>query len=194
MWLTIPCYNEAERLDAAEVDRLLEDPRVDVLFVDDGSTDGTRRVLEALVSRHRGRARVLALEVNGGKGEAVRRGMLEALALGSPIVGYLDADFATPPSELVGLLEALERSRAKVVLGARIARLGAAVERNPVRHLPPPRPLSQRPAAHPSGSIPWCRLSKQPSSIATSRVGAPRPRPRNGVANRIFDICWLTQP
>jgi dolichyl-phosphate beta-glucosyltransferase len=134
MWLTIPCYNEAERLDAAEVDRLLEDPRVDVLFVDDGSTDGTRRVLEALVSRHRGRARVLALEVNGGKGEAVRRGMLEALALGSPIVGYLDADFATPPSELIGLLEALERSRAKVVLGARIARLGAAVERNPVRH------------------------------------------------------------
>jgi hypothetical protein len=35
--------------------------------------------------------------------------------------------------------------------------------------------VSRRPAAHPSGSIPWCRLSKQPSSIATSRVGAPRP-------------------
>lgn len=134
MWLTIPCYNEASRLDVGEVDRLLGDPRIDVLFVDDGSTDGTREMLDALVARHQGRVRVLQLGVNGGKGEAVRRGMLEGLALGSPVVGFLDADFATPPRELVGLLEALERSSAKVVLGARIARLGAVVERNPVRH------------------------------------------------------------
>ena len=134
MWLTIPCYNEASRLDVGEVARLLEDPRIDVLFVDDGSTDGTREMLDGLVARHRGRVRVLQLGVNGGKGEAVRRGMLEALALGSSVVGFLDADFATPPRELVGLLDALERSTAKVVLGARIARLGAVVERNPLRH------------------------------------------------------------
>ncbi len=134
MWLTIPCYNEAARLEVAEVRRLLEDSRVDVLFVDDGSTDATAELIDGLAREHSPRIRALHLEKNGGKGEAVRRGMLEALALGSPIVGYLDADFATPPRELVRLLDALEGSRASVVLGARIARLGAIVERNPLRH------------------------------------------------------------
>jgi glycosyltransferase involved in cell wall biosynthesis len=134
MWLTIPCFNEAARLDVAEVEKLLADPRVDVLFVDDGSTDATGALLDRLADQHAPRVRVLHLEKNGGKGEAVRLGMLEALRLGSPVVGYLDADFATPPRELVRLLDALEQSGAAVVLGARIARLGALVERNPARH------------------------------------------------------------
>ncbi|GAB4199276.1 MAG: hypothetical protein OHK0013_09310 [Sandaracinaceae bacterium] len=134
MWLTIPCFNEAARLDVAEVGKLLADPRVDVLFVNDGSTDGTGALLDGLAREHAGRVRALHLEKNGGKGEAVRRGMLEALRLGSPVVGYLDADFATPPRELLRLLDALEQSGAAVVLGARIARLGALVERNPARH------------------------------------------------------------
>ncbi|MBX7194747.1 MAG: glycosyltransferase [Sandaracinaceae bacterium] len=134
MWLTVPCYNEASRLDVSEVARLLEDRRVDVLFVNDGSTDATATLLADVSRLHPSRVRVLDLERNGGKGEAVRRGMLEALSLGSPVVGYLDADFATPPAELVHLLDELEASRAAVVLGARIARLGAVVERNPARH------------------------------------------------------------
>jgi len=134
MWLTVPCYNEASRLDVSEVARLLEDPRVDVLFVNDGSRDATGELLDRIASQHAPRARVLALAANGGKGEAVRRGMLEALQLGSPVVGYLDADFATPPRELSRLLDALDGSRAKVVLGARIARLGAVVERHAARH------------------------------------------------------------
>jgi len=133
MWLTVPCYNEASRLDVSEVGRLLEDARVDVLFVNDGSRDETGALLDRLAAAHAPRVRVLHLEQNGGKGEAVRRGMLEALSLGSPVVGYLDADFATPPRELSRLLDALEESRAKVVLGARIARLGAVVERHAAR-------------------------------------------------------------
>ncbi|MBN8613680.1 MAG: glycosyltransferase [Deltaproteobacteria bacterium] len=134
MWLTIPCYNEASRLDVGEVARLLEDPRVDALLVNDGSTDRTAELLAEIAAKHPSRARVLELSPNGGKGEAVRRGMLEALSIGSRVVGYLDADFATPPRELSRLLDALEGSEAKVVLGARIARLGAVVERNAARH------------------------------------------------------------
>lgn len=134
MWLTIPCYNEAARLDVDEVARLLEDRRVDALLVNDGSTDRTAELLADIATRHGARVRVLDLSPNGGKGEAVRRGMLDALSRGSEVVGYLDADFATPPRELTRLLDALEESDAKVVLGARIARLGAVVERNPARH------------------------------------------------------------
>ncbi len=134
MWLTVPCYNEASRLDVSEVARLLEDARLDVLFVNDGSRDETAALLDRLAAEHGPRVRVLHLAQNGGKGEAVRRGMLEALSWGSPVVGYLDADFATPPRECSRLLDALEDSAAKVVLGARIARLGAVVERHAARH------------------------------------------------------------
>jgi dolichyl-phosphate beta-glucosyltransferase len=136
MWLVIPCYNEAERLDEEAVARLLDDARVNVLFVNDGSSDGTSALLQRLVRRHGERVRALELAVNGGKGEAVRRGMLEALKLGVPgdIVGFFDADFATPPEELPLLLDAIESKGGKVALGARIARLGAHVERSAVRH------------------------------------------------------------
>jgi hypothetical protein len=49
-------------------------------------------------------------------------------------VGYADADFATPPEEVLHLYEELEASGADVALGARIARLGARIERRPSRH------------------------------------------------------------
>ncbi len=137
MWVTIPCFNEATRLDRAMVARLLEDPRVAIVFVDDGSTDATGALLAELARREDARVRVVSLAENSGKGEAVRRGMLASLeAAGDGVVGYLDADFATPPEELSRLLDALEaRGEAtQVVLGARIARLGALVERNAARH------------------------------------------------------------
>lgn len=145
MWVTIPCFNEATRLDRASVAALLADPRVGIVFVDDGSTDETAALLASLAEEHGERVEVVSLSQNSGKGEAVRRGMLHGLGLlqvappTSPrvrAVGYLDADFATPPEEFSRLLDVLEAhgEAAKVVLGARIARLGALVERTPARH------------------------------------------------------------
>lgn len=134
MWLTVPCFDEASRLDVREVDRLLEDARIDVLFVNDGSRDGTGPLLDQIASERPGRVNVLHLPENRGKSEAVRRGMLEALAMGSPVVGYLDADFATPPAEMSRLVDVLEQGKAKVVMGARIARLGAVIDRRAARH------------------------------------------------------------
>ena len=135
MIVVVPCYNEAERLDEDLVRALLDDPRARVLFVDDGSTDGTARVLEGLCERlGAGRASTLALTPNRGKAEAVRLGLLRALEGGDPIVAYADADFATPPGELLRLLDELERTGALVALGERVARLGAAIDRKPARH------------------------------------------------------------
>ncbi len=130
MLLTIPCFNEEARLDDEKVERLLSDPRIDVVFVDDGSKDGTKARLDAIAQRHPERVRVHALAQNAGKAEAVRQGMNVALAANAEVVGYLDADFATPPEELHYLLDALENSDAKAVLGSRVVRLGADLQRN----------------------------------------------------------------
>lgn len=131
--LTIPCFNEERRLDDAQVEQLLTDPRIDVLFVDDGSRDGTRARLDRLAQAHPGRVTVHALPQNAGKAEAVRAGMNVALGRGASVVGYLDADFATPPEEVSHLLDALESTGASAVLGSRVVRLGAELERNMAR-------------------------------------------------------------
>jgi dolichyl-phosphate beta-glucosyltransferase len=132
--LIIPCYNEARRLDVSAVGALLDDDRVDLILVDDGSTDHTRAILDEFAAARPRRVRVLALAKNGGKAEAVRQGLLAAIADGAEITGYLDADLATPPAEIRRLLGLLRAGDAQVLVGARVALLGHEIERRPLRH------------------------------------------------------------
>ena len=132
--VVVPCFDEAERLDgdafaalATQVDRLL--------FVDDGSTDPTAAVVGRLVDSHPERVELISLAHNVGKAEAVRVGMLTAIERGSTIVGYLDADLATPPGEMIRLIDvARSQPHRTAVLGSRVALLGHTVRRRPVRH------------------------------------------------------------
>lgn len=136
--IVIPCYNEAKRLDVGQVEALVADPRLKVLMVDDGSSDGTGELLASLAASQP-RVRVLTMPANAGKAEAVRAGLNQALGGGSEgggvdVVAYADADFATPASELIRLVDELERSGASVVMGSRVARLGADIARSRARH------------------------------------------------------------
>ncbi len=125
--LVLPAYNEAERLGAA-FDELFAylsaEPTVaaglDVLVVDDGSTDGTADLVrarrEAGAPADGGGARLAMMSVpHGGKGAAVRAGMLSAIG---DVIVFADADMATPPDQLPLMLRALET--ADVALGTRI--------------------------------------------------------------------------
>lgn len=131
--VVIPCFNEVGRLDHDELRRLASAPDLEVLLVDDGSRDGTLAELRELAASHE-TIRVLALDQNQGKAEAVRLGMRAALSGGASIVGYLDADLATPVDEALRLYADLERRDLDVVLGMRVAHMGAHVERSPARH------------------------------------------------------------
>ena len=131
--VVVPCFNEELRLDGPAILPLVDDD-TSVLFVDDGSTDGTLRVLEGLRALEP-RVSVLALANNSGKAEAVRQGLLRAIADGALVVGYLDADLSTPVSEMQRLLRVVDdRADIDVVLGSRVALLGREVERSPARH------------------------------------------------------------
>ena len=135
--LVVPCYNEASRFHAASFAAFL-DRHVGArfLFVNDGSSDGTLQVLRDFCESHSDRTSVLDVQPNGGKGEAVRRGMLNALAnSGCSYVGFWDADLATPLDALPEFLEVLERDpEIDMVFGSRIRLLGRHVSRNPMRH------------------------------------------------------------
>ena len=135
--LVIPCYNEELRLPLDEVRVLVEgDPSLHVFLVDDGSTDDTFRLFER-ARDELGARRVTAHRVvkNAGKAEAVRFGMRASLARGARIVGYADADFATPATELLRLLTLLEDGSFEVVLASRVLRLGTDIQRSPTRHI-----------------------------------------------------------
>lgn len=109
-------------------------PDLGLLFVDDGSKDRTSEVLAGIESAAPEHVSVLILPENRGKAEAVRAGMLLALERGAEVVGYADADLATPGTEILRLFEALHRRDVQVVLGSRWKHLGSQIERQWWRH------------------------------------------------------------
>jgi dolichyl-phosphate beta-glucosyltransferase len=115
--LVFPCYNEAERLPrtlGTYLGRLPQMPgRVEVLVVDDGSTDDTA-ALAGTVAAGDQRVRVIRCERNRGKGFAVRTGMLAAEG---ELVVFTDADGSYQPEDVERIVAAL--ADAPVAIGSR---------------------------------------------------------------------------
>lgn len=132
--IIIPCYNEQRRLPQDEFLEFYQGSTYSFCFVNDGSQDATLQVLHNLQKSREERVLVVDLPQNLGKAEAVRIGILHALEWGEfDWVGYFDADFSTPLSEAAYLLDHIN-SNTLLVLGSRVNRLGATIERNFWRH------------------------------------------------------------
>ncbi len=134
--IVIPCFNEADRLGVPAFAAAIEArPEWRFVFVDDGSTDTTGELLEALRDYEPGRVEVIRLARNAGKGEAVRRGMRKGLDGGAELIAYTDADLSTPFGELARLIDRLHDDESlTAVLGSRFRRLGADIRRSELRH------------------------------------------------------------
>lgn len=135
--LVVPCYNEANRLNVAAFrDFLACETHTRLLFVDDGSRDNTIAVLNSVRAGYEAKADILVCEKNGGKAEAVRRGVLHAIDHLSPeYIGFWDADLATPLNAVFPMLSILDADAQKdMVFGARVKLLGRFVERKAARH------------------------------------------------------------
>jgi dolichyl-phosphate beta-glucosyltransferase len=130
--IVLPAYNEAGRIGPA-LDELMGylrqrrpamteqalPPKIQVLVVDDGSSDGTADLVRSRPEARDGASTALTLEVitvpHAGKGAAVRAGMLAATG---DLVVFTDADLATPPDQLPKMVDALRQH--DVALGSRI--------------------------------------------------------------------------
>jgi glycosyltransferase involved in cell wall biosynthesis len=131
--IVVPVYNEVRTVRSV-IDRLIAiDLPVarEIIVVNDGSTDGTREVLDGIGIEDSGfgtpepaagsrqpvaTIRVVHVEPNAGKGAAIRRGFKEA---GGTIVAIQDADLELDPQQLSTLVGPILRGEADVVYGSR---------------------------------------------------------------------------
>lgn len=141
--IIIPCYNEEKRLNTATfLDYAKTHSEIIFLFVNDGSTDNTKILLESLCKKHPEQLKTISLDKNQGKAEAVRNGFMFFLKTQKEIqkeniefIGFWDADLATPLSEIPRYIDIMAtKKNLLLVLGSRIRLLGRAIERNPLRH------------------------------------------------------------
>jgi dolichyl-phosphate beta-glucosyltransferase len=134
--IVIPCYNEEARLSVEAFRSFISGTTdIDILFVDDGSTDGTVGVLHTLVEFAPDRFRILEQPYNMGKAEAVRVGIVDALHDGASYVGFWDADLATPLDAISDFIAILNsHPETDMVIGSRVKLLGHHVERDQRRH------------------------------------------------------------
>jgi len=116
--IIVPVYNEVrtvlaviERLQAIDLPLARE-----ILIVNDGSTDGTREVLESGGRGTGNGIRVIHVSPNAGKGAAIRRGFNDARGT---IVAIQDADLELDPQQLSALVTPILRGEARVVYGSR---------------------------------------------------------------------------
>ncbi len=111
----VPIYNECATLERV-VEKVLSVPlEIELICVDDRSSDGSRQILEELQHRY-SQLRVLLQPKNMGKGAALRRGIKEATG---DFVVVQDADLEYDPAEFPNLIEPLVRNQADVVYGSR---------------------------------------------------------------------------
>ncbi len=113
--ILIPVYNEIQTIDTllARVLQISSGREVEVIVVDDGSTDGTASYLH---TRNPDQIKIIFLEQNRGKGHAIRAAIP---SLTGDVVAIQDADLEYDPSELFSLLEILEKENLPVVYGSR---------------------------------------------------------------------------
>ena len=134
--LVVPCYNEAARLDPeAFLHFVTTHPGVQLVMVDDGSLDGTWEILERMRAAAPASIITLRHSPNRGKAEAVRAGILAGLAQRAALVGFVDADLATPLRAIDDFLAVLrDRPAVEFVLGSRVMLLGRDIKRKATRH------------------------------------------------------------
>jgi dolichol-phosphate mannosyltransferase len=114
--VVVPTYNEAVNLPSIVPQILAQDPRLDVLIVDDNSPDGTGELADQMAATD-GRVHVLHRPGKGGLGKAYLAGFRWALERDYELVFEMDADFSHDPKFLADFLRAAEE--ADLVIGSR---------------------------------------------------------------------------
>ena len=133
--IVVPCFNEADRLNVDVFAEFVCDADdIELVFVDDGSSDATLQSAQTVSERAGSSVSVLRLDVNCGKAEAVRQGMLWAAQRDFSAIAFWDADLATPLDTIPEFLDVMTKHlNVEVVWGTRLPLMGHTIDRDAIR-------------------------------------------------------------
>lgn len=133
--IIIPCYNEAKRLKEEYVNYLVNATFVDIYFANDGSLDNTSTLINSFQERYKNRCFAINYSENQGKAQTINKTVNKIVEFEKyDYIGYFDADFSTPSSEIIRLLDELNNSQSDFIFGSRVKLLNAKIERKWYRH------------------------------------------------------------
>jgi SAM-dependent methyltransferase len=117
--VVIPCRNERDNIEPAVAAMPALGAHTELIFVDGGSTDGTREKIREQIARHAERRtiRLVLQDPPTGKGDAVRRGFDAATG---DVLLILDADLTVAPGDLPKFYDALVEGQGELVNGSRL--------------------------------------------------------------------------
>ncbi len=115
----IPTYNEAENIEAALVRVMKQPQHMDALVVDDGSPDGTARLVRGLMERFPDRIGLLEREGKLGLGTAYLEGFRLALEKDYHCICEMDADLSHNPGDLPRLAQPVVEDQCDMAIGSR---------------------------------------------------------------------------
>lgn len=119
--IIIPTYNEATNVIRMIHTLMALDMKVDILFVDDGSPDGTAERIKEQQKASPDRIHLIEREGKLGLGTAYVRGFEYALEHDYELVCEMDADFSHPPEDVSRLIEAVQSRETDIAIGSRYA-------------------------------------------------------------------------
>jgi glycosyltransferase involved in cell wall biosynthesis len=133
--MIVPCFNEEKRINLDYWNKLTELTNVNWIFVNDGSSDGTKILLSQINN-----SSIINLESNSGKAEAIRKGILETFNKDQSEIfqfGYLDADSAFEIEDIKNVIKLFfsKESTYDSYWGSRVALSGRIITRNNLRHI-----------------------------------------------------------
>ncbi len=126
--IIIPTYNEKENISAIIPYTLKLSDRFEILVIEDGSPDGTAKIVSALMLEHPGRIHMIERSGKLGLGTAYITGFKWALENEYSYIFEMDADFSHPPYKLLELLESCEHKNAYLAVGSRYVKGGGVVD------------------------------------------------------------------
>jgi dolichyl-phosphate beta-glucosyltransferase len=135
--IVVPCYNEENRISLITFEEYInKNKNCFFCFVNDGSNDKTLKMLRAFSSKYPYRIYVVDNKINLGKAESVRNGINHLLSEKKfDILGYLDADLATPLDEIERITALFNNTKKLIIFGSRIKHIGGYVEREFTRYI-----------------------------------------------------------
>jgi glycosyltransferase involved in cell wall biosynthesis len=113
--ILIPTYNNEKTLQRVISGVLDYAKGVDVIVINDGSTDTTSQILATF----EGKIRVITYPINQGKGYALRQGFIEAIGLGYTYAISIDSDGQHLPSDIPVFVDAVRKQPGALIMGSR---------------------------------------------------------------------------